>query len=181
VALNRYSRAQLGTDILRRSFVHLDWSKSNKIGDPMKQLITGLALALVLLSVSCGTSSNSKTNDVSGNWTATLTGANSSQNFAFTLTMFQNSDNSVSVSNLRFTTTSSCFGNHATASGGFSISGDFNGNANGALTLLVQSNTSPNNTLNLNGTLNNNNTISGTWNLAGGSGCSGSGNFNMIR
>jgi len=147
----------------------------------MKQLFTGLALALALLSVGCGTSSNKNSNNVSGNWTATLTGNNASQNFAFTLTMFQNSDNSVSVTNLQFTTASPCFGSGATASGGFSVSGDFNGNATGALTLLVQSNTTTNNTLTLNGTLNNNNTISGTWVLAGGSGCTGSGNFNMIR
>ncbi|HEX8925379.1 MAG TPA: hypothetical protein VF786_06275 [Terriglobales bacterium] len=146
----------------------------------MKRLLmTGLFVALILLGVSCGTNSN-KNNNVSGNWTATLTGTNGSPNFAFTLTMFQNSDNTISVTNLNFTTASPCFAGGATANGGFTLSGNFNGNVNGALTLVVQSNTSPTNTLNLNGTVQNNN-ISGTWTLVGGSGCTGAGNFTMIR
>jgi hypothetical protein len=143
----------------------------------MKRLLAMLTLALFLMAGSCGSSSRS--NSVNGNWSATLLGNSGSPSFAFSMTLSQQSNNSVSVANLNFTTTSPCFTQGSTtASGGFTLNGNFNGVTNGTLTLVVQS--SPN-TLTLNGTVNDN-TAAGTWTLTGStSGCTGSGTFTMLR
>lgn len=132
----------------------------------------------------CGSSSNNNDN-VNGHWTANLTDMSGNPVFAFTTDLNQSSGSTVTGTNLSFTTATPCFGSDSTETGGFSFSGNFNGQASGAFTLTIQSgtvNSNGNNTLNLQGTLTNNNTLSGTWVLSGnGAGCTGSGNFTMNR
>lgn len=150
----------------------------------MKQLGLIALLAVGMLLVGCG-SSNNNSDNVNGHWTANLTDQSGNPVFSFTTDLNQNSGSTVTGTNLNFTTATPCFGSDSTETGGFSFSGNFNGQATGAFTLTIQSgttNSNGNNTLNLQGTLNNNNTVSGTWVLSGnGAGCTGSGNFTMNR
>jgi hypothetical protein len=75
---------------------------------------------------------------------------------------------------------SPCFAGGATATGGFSLSGNFSGDVSGALQMNIQS-TTGDNQLGLQGTVKNN-TVTGTWTLTGTtSGCTGSGTFTMNR
>ena len=150
----------------------------------MKQLGIIMALGTAMLLAGCG-GSNSNSDTVSGHWTANLTDLSGNPVFSFTTDLNQNSGGStITGTNLNFTTATPCFGSDSTETGGFSFSGNFNGNASGAFTLTIQSgtvNSNGNNTLNLQGTLNNN-TVNGTWVLSGnGAGCTGSGNFTMNR
>jgi hypothetical protein len=149
----------------------------------MKKLVTVLTLTLLLLALSCG-SGHSNSNNVTGSWTATLVDNKGSPSFAFSTMLFQNSDNSVSATNLNFSTATPCFTQGSTtASGGFTLGGNFNGAVTGKLALVVQSKSGStvNNALTLNGTVNKN-TVTGTWTLTGStSGCTGSGNFTMQR
>jgi hypothetical protein len=104
----------------------------------------------------------------------------SSPVFDFTLSLTQMSGSNLSITNLNFTTSSPCFAGGATATGGFSLSGNFNGQTSGALQMNIQSNTG-NNQLVLQGTVNNN-TVSGNWTLTGStSGCAGQGTFTMNK
>jgi hypothetical protein len=156
----------------------------------MKQFVTALVLALILSLVACGSGSSNglgSTNtpgNVNGNWTANLVNANGTPVFDFTLSLTQNSDNSVVGTNLTFSTATPCFGEATTVSGGVGATGNLSGSVNALFTLSVQSGpagATGNNTLNLQGTVNNN-TITGTWVVTGfTSGCSGSGNFTMTR
>lgn len=148
----------------------------------MKHIVSTLAIALALLAGGCGSGRSNSTNNVNGNWTATLLGTKGSPSFAFTMTLNQSSGIAVSVTNLDFTTASPCFTQGSTtASGGFTLSGNFNGMTSGTLTFLVKSMSATNNVLNLNGTVNNN-TVTGTWTLSGTtSGCTGSGSFTLQR
>lgn len=147
----------------------------------MKQLGIALFLGLALMLAGCGSSSS---NTVNGNWTATLTNPDGTAAFTFTTSLTQNSDNTLSVSNLSFATTSPCFANGATATGVITLTGTTNGLTNGGFQLILSSVSAPlsRNVLTLNGTIQNSNTISGTWSLTGvSSGCSGSGNFTMTK
>jgi hypothetical protein len=150
----------------------------------MKQLGAALVLALGLVLAACGTGSGNS-NNVTGNWTATLTNPDGSPAFSFTTSLTQHSDNTVSGTNLNFTSANPCFANGATETGGFMVSGNTNGVTTGGFQLILTSNP-PNalshNVLTLNGTLMNGNTISGVWTLTGlSSGCTGSGTFTMTR
>jgi hypothetical protein len=146
----------------------------------MKQLWTVFVLGVALILAGCG--NNSASDTINGNWTAALTSSNNSSSpvFNFTLSLTQMSGSSLSITNLNFTTTSPCFEGGATATGGFSLSGNFNGQTSGALQMNIQSNTG-NNQLVLQGTVNNN-TVSGNWTLTGStSGCTGQGTFTMNK
>jgi hypothetical protein len=151
----------------------------------MKQLGTTLFLVACLFLAACGSSNNNS--NLNGNWNASLTSQGSnSPTLAFTTTLDSTSSNAVSASNLNFTTNDGCFSkNNATANGTFTLSGNFNGNVNGAFGMTVQgpaTGASGNNTLILTGTVANGNSISGTWTLAGlQSGCTGSGTFTMTK
>ena len=147
----------------------------------MKQSFMALTLALALMFVGCG-SGTSSSNNVSGNWSANLTGTNGSPSFAFTMTLFQNSDNTVSVSNLTFTTATPCFTQGQTrASGAFALNQNFSGTTNGSLTLVIQSTSGNGSTLDLQATVVGNG-ADGTWTLKGAdSDCNGSGNLTMSR
>jgi hypothetical protein len=151
----------------------------------MRQLASVCAMALTLLLVACGGSTNNFSN-INGNWTASLANSNGTAAFGFTTTLSQNSNGTVSVSNVNFKTSSPCFTNGETASGALALSGTTNGVVSGGFQLIITSTPSapmgPANALTLNGTVMNANTISGTWSLTGlQSGCTGSGNFTMTK
>lgn len=151
----------------------------------MKQLSITLIAAFAIMLSACGNGSlNNSNSNIDGNWSAMLTSNQTgAQNFSFTTSLNQSSmSGSVNISNFQFSTQNSCFANGTTETGAFTVSGNFNGNAMGTFQMGIQANPGGPmaNMLTLNGTLNNN-TITGTWNLVGGSGCSGSGNFTMTR
>jgi len=146
----------------------------------MKTLAITLLLGLGFVLTGCGNSS--KSGNINGNWSANLTGNNSSQAFAFTTSLTATgSAGTLTVNNLHFSTTSACFVSGETASGTFALSGDFNGNVSGQFGMSVLSGNPGGNTLTLTGTVNNSNSISGNWTLAGSSGCTGSCQFTMTR
>jgi len=86
----------------------------------------------------------------------------------------------LNVSNFHFNTNSPCFVSGETESGGFSLSGNFNGDVTGSFNMTVKSGAPAGDTLNLTGTATGN-TITGHWQLTGGSGCRGSGVFMMTK
>jgi len=147
----------------------------------MKTLGTIFVLGIALVLAGCGANSN---NDViNGNWTAALMNSSSggSPVFNFTATFTQSSGSGVTITNLNFTTASPCFASGATATGGFTLSGNLNGVMSGGFLMNIQSTGNSDNLLTLQGTVSNN-TISGTWSLSGTtSGCSGSGQFTMNK
>ena len=151
----------------------------------MRYLSIAALAALALVLSACGTSNNANNNgSINGNWTATLLDSGNKPVFGFTTSLTQSGSSGLVVANFNFTTSNACFGTGATETGGFTLGGNFNGNLTGSFTLNIQSSKSGSNGSNdlvLNGTVNNG-TVSGTWVLAGtGSGCTGSGNFTMVK
>ncbi len=146
-----------------------------------KVQLAALCAAMALLS-SCGGSSNSTVN---GNWTATLVNPDSTTAFTLSMTLSQGSAGAVSVTNLSFGTSSSCFATGTTATGTFASSGTTNGVTTGSFQISIQSSTSNSNGANqliMQGALTNDNTVTGSWALTGtGVGCSGSGTFTMTK
>ena len=143
----------------------------------MKKLAVALLLAMGLILAGCG--SNSKSGNINGTWSAALTNNDGTQAFTFTTSITENSDGTLSVTNL--TISSSCFAAPGeTESGSFALGGNFNGNVTGQFQFKVMSPSPSNNVLTLTGTANGN-TIKGTWTLTGGTGCQGSGNFTMTK
>jgi hypothetical protein len=146
----------------------------------MKTLSIALFVGLGLLLVGCG-NDRATSGNINGNWTASLTDTGGSQTLAFTTALVAAGSSGVlTVNNFRFTTQSACFVSGETESGTFALSGDFNGNVSGQFGMSVLSGSPGGNTLTLTGTVRGG-TISGTWVLAGGGGCSGSGTFTMTR
>jgi hypothetical protein len=145
----------------------------------MKKFWVLVALGAALVLSACGNTRSD--GSINGNWTAALMSqSNGNPVFDFTLTMAEMSGGGLSITNLNFTTSGSCFVGGATATGGFSLSGNFNGDTSGSLQMNIQSN-SGSNQLTLQGTVNNN-TITGTWSLTGTTaGCTGSGTFTMNK
>src|SRR6266550_3896324 len=145
----------------------------------MKKAGTIVLLGTVLLLAACGSSNSG---NINGNWTASLTnsGTSGSPVLAFNATFIQNSSGGLTITNLNFTTATPCFSAGATATGGFTLSGNTNGVTSGGFQMTIQSASgSGGNDLTLQGTVHNN-TITGTWTLTGvTSGCSGSGSFTM--
>lgn len=144
----------------------------------MKHFRIAILLSLALAWSGCGNNSSSGSNTINGNWTATLTG---SQQIDLTATLTQ-SGSAVSVTNLSFTTSQSCFDTGAAATGSFTVTGTMNGVTTGSFQMTIisgSSNSNGNNQLSLQGTLTNN-SITGNWTLSGtGVGCTGSGTFTM--
>jgi hypothetical protein len=148
----------------------------------MSKVVLAMLVALGLMLGGCGGGSSSSGN-ISGNWTVTLTNPDGSPAFAFATSFTQGSDTSVSVTNLTFSTTSSCFASQTTETGTFTFSGNFNGNMTGTFGMTISTMLpapQTNNVLTLQGTVNNN-TISGTWTLTGVSGCNGNGSFTATK
>lgn len=147
----------------------------------MNRGVLAILLGLTLVLGGCGNSNSTNSGNINGNWSAMLTNTDSTPAFAFTTTFNQMSGNSVSVTNLTFTTASPCFVSGETGSASFILSGNFNGSVTGAFQLTVKSGNPSGDTLTLQGTVKNN-TITGTWTLVGiSSGCSGSGNFVVTK
>src|SRR3979411_44942 len=139
----------------------------------MKKLAVAILLVAGLTLVGCGSSNHG---NINGNWTATLTDSTSgSQVFAFTTSIVENSDGTLSISKFSFSTEEWCFGAGETESGTFALSGNFNGNVTGTFGMAVKSGSPSGNQLTLAGKINGN-TITGTWTLVG-TGCTGSGTF----
>lgn len=144
----------------------------------MKQFGIAAVLAFGVMLFACGGGNSNTVPTVTGNWTATLTNADTTPAFTFTTSLTQGSNTTVVTgTNLTFNSTD-CFTSGGTETGSFVLSGNGNGNMTGAFQLTVVSGTPPGNTLTLTGTVSNN-TVTGTWILTGT--CSGSGNFTMTR
>ncbi len=140
-------------------------------------------LAIVLLLASCGGGS-SNSSGVTGNWTATLTDTSGTSLFVFKIALNQATDNSVSGTNLTFTSGAPCFENVSSDTGTATVSGTTNQIVTTALQLTIvgaEPGESSFNTLVLSGS-DKGSTISGTWTLQGpASGCTGFGNFTMTK
>jgi|SRR5580698_463571 hypothetical protein len=143
----------------------------------------GIAIIIFALFAVSGCGSSSSNSSINGNWSATLTSADGTQALAFTATL-ASSGGVVTVSNLSFSTSSSCFALGTTATGAFTATGTSGGVTTGTFQMTIQSgtgNTNGTNQLTLQGTLNNN-AITGNWTLTGtGAGCTGSGTFTMTN
>jgi len=145
----------------------------------MRNLAVAMLLAVGLMTVGCGSNSNQGGN-ISGNWNATLTDANQNQVFSFSTSLVDNGNGTVNVTNLTFSSNSSCFVSGETESGTFGLTGNFNGNVKGTFGMTITSGTPSGSVLTLSGTANGG-TIGGTWTLTGGANCQGSGNFTMTK
>lgn len=143
----------------------------------MKHLGIAVILSAALVLAGCG-GSNNGSSSINGSWTATLTGT---QNFSFTATLAQ-SGSTVTITNLSFTTSQSCFSSGATASGSFTLAGNTGGVMTGTFQMSILSaagDPDGSNNLTLQGTLTGN-SISGNWTLSGtGAGCTAAGTFTM--
>lgn len=140
----------------------------------MKQLGIAMVLTLGVLLAACGGGTSNTAPTVTGNWSATLTNADTTPAFSFTTSLTQGSATTVVTgTNLSFNSTN-CFTSGGTETGSFVL----NGNMTGAFQSTIVSGTPPGNTLTLTGKVNNT-TIAGTWILTGT--CSGSGNFTMTK
>lgn len=146
----------------------------------MKMKLAVVALfAFVLTVLGCSTS-GSKTSNINGNWTASLTDTHGNQVLAFNTSITESSNSSLSISNFSFSTNSACFVSGETESGTFALSGNFNGNVAGKFGMNVVSGSPGGNNLTLSGTVNGN-TITGNWSLTGSPSCTGNGTFTMTR
>jgi hypothetical protein len=145
-----------------------------------KFAILGL-MAMALVLSSCGNDQTAAAADTSGNWQAVLTGgAGEASVLSFNTSFSVNNDGSLSVSNLAFLTTGTCFVSGGTASGTATVTTDSTGLVTGSVNYVVQSGSPAGNTLTLVGT-EDGTTITGTWTLTGGEGCTGAGDFTMKR
>lgn len=149
----------------------------------MRHVCLWVLCALGIVLIGCG-SGNGNSNNVGGNWSASLTDSKDNNVLAFSALLTQGSSYQISVTNLSFTLASTCFGAGTTASSTFGSTGPKSGVAANAFQLTMLSSQSNQNGVNqvaLTGTLSGN-AISGTWAMTGsGEGCSDSGSFNMSR
>jgi len=125
----------------------------------MKQFAVAVVVVVGLVLIGCGSSNNSSSNFINGNWNASLMSGGNSPVFAFGASMTANNDGSLNITNFSFTTSSPCFASE-TESGSFTFGGNFNGNVNGKFGTTVQSSTPTGNTLTLTGAASGN-TITG--------------------
>jgi len=148
----------------------------------MKQFSAILLLAVCAALAACGSGSGSNAGNVNGTWTASLSEANNQTYGSLGLSMVTNTDGTLTVTNLTITAPSPCFNSSgSTATGSFSLTGNFSGSVTGQFSMTVQSGSaSAGNTLTLSGTANGN-TISGTWKVTGQFGCTGNGTFTMTK
>jgi hypothetical protein len=149
------------------------------VEDFMKLFGILIILSAALALAGCGSSSNN--GNINGTWTATLNNQDGSTALAFTVMLAQ-SGTALNITNLSFTTSSSCFALGTTATGNFTVTGNSGGVTTGNFLMTVQSGSSnPNgsNELSMVGTVTGT-SITGNWTLTGtGAGCSGSGAFTM--
>lgn len=144
----------------------------------MRKFSAVMLLALGFGIVGCGSNSNG---NINGNWNASLLQRNNGPTvFSFATAFTVTGNGALNVSNFHFNTNSPCFVSGEAESGGFSLSGHFNGDVSGSFNMTVKSGVPAGDTLNLTGTATGN-TITGHWQLTGGSGCRGSGVFMMTK
>ena len=149
----------------------------------MKHFALAALLAIGLVLVGCGANNSSNGSNpatFNGTWTATLLDISKTTVFSFGTSLAVNGDGSLTISNFQFNSNSPCLVSSETESGSFALMGNLNGQVNGRFQFTVQSSAPSRNVLTLSGTASGN-TVSGTWTLTGGSGCTGSGNFTMVR
>lgn len=147
----------------------------------MKNFAVALLLVVGLAMAGCGSnSSSSNSANVNGTWNATLTDSGNNPAFTFGTSLVVNGDGTLSVSNFTFNSPSPCFVSGETATGSFTLGGNFNGNVTGTFNFAVKSANPEGNTLALTGTVSGN-TITGTWTLTGTTGCAGNGVFTMNK
>jgi hypothetical protein len=146
----------------------------------MKTFVAAMLLVAGLALTGCGSHNNNPPGNINGNWTATLTDTGNNQVFGFSTSLVVNGDGSLVVTNFQFKSDSPCFVSGETETGSFILTGDFSGNVTGKFQFMVTSGNPSGNTLTLNGTVNGN-TITGTWQLVGGTGCTGNGNFTVAK
>lgn len=146
----------------------------------MKLSAIVLLLSFFVTLAACGGGNNNSEN-INGNWTATLTNPQGNTQFAFKTSFTQGSGSDLNIVNFQFTTAGSCFDSPTTETGSFSLAGDFNGNVTGQFGMTISTEfPNNNNVLTLNGAVSGG-TITGTWTLTGVSGCTGNGNFTMTH
>jgi len=145
----------------------------------MRQFAIMLICVLALMFAACGSGNNS--NNVNGNWSASLMNTDGTPAFSFTTSLNQSNSTTITGTSLTFTTATPCFSSGGTETGGFTLTGSTGGMTTGNFELTIQSGTPSGNVLTLQGT-DTNNVISGSWTLTGvTSGCTGSGTFTMNR
>jgi len=139
----------------------------------MAKLWRATLLAFTLAIIACGSSGMGTTN-INGNWTATLTNANGSPAYQFSVTLAQGSDNSLTITDLAFRAPGACdFVTPPTAQGSFTAT-----SRAFAMSMVAGGDVGAP-VLDLQGALSNS-TISGTWSASGViPPCSGSGNFTI--
>src|SRR5262249_29517240 len=98
----------------------------------MKRLGLIILAGVIIMLAGCGGDNNNSGN-INGNWTATLNDTSQNEVFAFSVNLTQVSgSDSLNINSLNFTTADSCFNTSSvTASGTFTLSGNFNGNVTG--------------------------------------------------
>ena len=152
----------------------------------MRRFGTAIVFCLTLALMACG-GGNSTPNTLSGNWAATLSNSDGTGALAFTAKLTQTGQ-TVSVSNIGFTLSSTCFDPGTTADALATQIFTTHGVTSGNFQMTLQSgpkSTNGANTVSLQGTFTRQ-TISGTWSLTGtGTLCtppenSTSGTFTMI-
>ncbi len=142
----------------------------------MKRFGLVVLAGFVIMLAGCGSSNNS--GNINGTWTATLTDTSNNPVFAFSTSFTQGSGSNLNITNLSFSSADSCFNtSNATATGTFTLSGNFSGNVTGSFGMVIVSGVD---SLTLSNGAVANNQITGTWTLAG-TGCSGSGAFVMTK
>ena len=143
----------------------------------MRYIVLSILAALTVVLSGCGGGSTTSSNELSGNWSATLTDSKGSTVLGFNVTFTQGGSTVIGVANLNFTTTSSCVAvivsppTAAIATGGAFQMTILSGvtNLNGSNQVALQGTPASN-------------MITGTWNLSGtGMGCTDSGSFAMFR
>lgn len=153
----------------------------------MRHVCLWLLGTLAMAMIACGGGA-STSNNVAGNWSATLSDSKGATFMQFSALLTQGSSYQISVTNLTFSVASSCFGKGTAASSTFGVSQSMDGtpgapspNAFQLTMLSSQSNLNGVNQLVLQGNLSEN-TISGIWTGTGsGTGCADNGSFTMSR
>ena len=145
----------------------------------MKRFAVMFVVLISLALIGCGSNSTNPSN-INGTWNATLISGGNSSVFDFGTSLTVSGDGSLKIYNFKFSANSPCFVSGETESGSFTLSGNFNGTANGKFGFTVESGSPTGNTLALSGTASDN-TISGAWTLTGSGGCTGSGTFTMTK
>ena len=140
----------------------------------MKRLRTMLTVALLLLTASCGDWT------INGKWKATLKAKDGSTFSVISMTLHDNGNGTVTITNLTFLTPTPCFPDGTTSSGSWSLFFVYGTGWSGDLALVIQS-SSTDSTLTMNTTIGAfDSEADGKWTVTGSTaGCTGNGNFHM--